>query len=105
MSPNEISTAVRAAGCNLVTKEGRLFVTPSGRLPASLRPVLEQHKDALIEWLAVPQWTDEQVSALARFWQENPDAEDCFFVRATDGTFLGCASSAELAEWERRRRS
>jgi hypothetical protein len=97
--PASIAAAVREAGCKLVAKEGRLFVTPPGKLPDRLRPALEAHKAELIAWLSAPQWTDEEAAAVCQFWASYPDAPDCHFVRAADGSLLGCASSAELAEW------
>lgn len=53
---------------------------------------------------AAQEWSGEEVAAVARFWHDHPDAPDCLLVRAPDGTLLGCASSAELKEWEEARR-
>ncbi len=95
---------VLAAGCRLVAREGRLFVTPPGLLPARLRPALEACKAELIAWLAAAPADEARIDAMATFFADHPDAPDCFLIRSTDGTLLGCASSVELAEWDRAKR-
>lgn len=51
MDAEGIVRLVREVGSSLVTKQGRLFVTPPGRLPADLRRLLEDDKQAVIGWL------------------------------------------------------
>ncbi|MBW7929172.1 MAG: hypothetical protein H3C58_14030 [Fimbriimonadaceae bacterium] len=70
MKASECLIEVRRLGADLVWRDGRLFVTPSGALTESLRAEVKRLKPDLVRLLASP--PGDELSALRRlcpkFW-------------------------------------
>lgn len=104
LHPLTLIHALKDVGMSCRAEGGRLLVNPVALLAGELREQVITNRAALVAWLEGAADDEARIDAVAGFWAEHPGAADCFLVRAPWGEIIGCASSAELAQWDEARR-
>lgn len=105
LHPLTLVHALKDAGMACRAEGGRLLVNPVALLAGELREQVISNRAALVAWLEAAEEDNARIDAVAAFWAAHPDAADCFVIRHPSGEILGCASSAELKQWDEARRT